>query len=29
MKGMGDRSVRSRGRRRNEPDFALNLIAYN
>lgn len=29
MKGMGYRRVRYRGRRRNELDFALNLIAYN
>jgi IS5 family transposase len=29
MKQMGYRRVRYRGRRRNELDFALNLIAYN
>lgn len=29
MKTMGYRRVRYRGRRRNELDFALNLIAYN
>jgi len=29
MKQMGCRRVRYRGRRRNELDFALNLIAYN
>lgn len=29
MKNMGYRRVRYRGRRRNELDFALNLIAYN
>ncbi len=29
MKNMGYRRVRYRGRRRNEVDFALNLIAYN
>jgi len=29
MKNMGYRRVRYRGRRRNELDFALNLVAYN
>lgn len=29
MRAMGYRRVRYRGRRRNEVDFALNLIAYN
>jgi IS5 family transposase len=29
MRAMGYRRVRYRGRRRNELDFALNLIAYN
>ncbi|MBL8758397.1 MAG: transposase, partial [Phycisphaerae bacterium] len=29
MKNMGYRRVRYRGRRRNEVDFVLNLIAYN
>jgi IS5 family transposase len=29
MRNMGYRRVRYRGRRRNELDFALNLIAYN
>jgi transposase, IS5 family len=29
MKNMGYRRVRYRGRRRNEVDFTLNLIAYN
>lgn len=29
MRSMGYRRVRYRGRRRNEVDFALNLIAYN
>jgi len=29
MRNMGYRRVRYRGRRRNEADFALNLIAYN
>jgi IS5 family transposase len=29
MKAMGYRRVRYRGRRRNEVDFVLNLIAYN
>ncbi|MFN0010252.1 MAG: transposase [Phycisphaerales bacterium] len=29
MKNAGYRRVRFRGRRRNELDFALNLIAYN
>ena len=29
MKNWGYRRVRYRGRRRNEVDFALNLIAYN
>jgi IS5 family transposase len=29
MKNMGYRRVRYRGLRRNEVDFALNLIAYN
>jgi len=29
MRQMGYRRVRYRGRRRNELDFALNLIAYN
>jgi IS5 family transposase len=29
MKNMGYRRVRYRGRRRNEPDFALMLVAYN
>jgi len=29
MRNMGYRRVRYRGRRRNEVDFALNLIAYN
>ena len=29
MKNMGYRRVRYRGKRRNELDFALNLIAYN
>jgi IS5 family transposase len=29
MRAMGYRKVRYRGRRRNELDFALNLVAYN
>ena len=29
MKNMGYRRVRYRGRRRNELDFALMLVAYN
>jgi IS5 family transposase len=29
MRNMGYRKVRYRGRRRNEVDFALNLVAYN
>jgi transposase, IS5 family len=29
MRAMGYRRVRYRGRRRNEVDFVLNLIAYN
>ena len=29
MKNMGHRRVRYRGRRRNELDFALMLVAYN
>jgi Transposase DDE domain len=29
LRAMGCRRVRHRGRRRNEFDFALSLIAYN